>query len=95
MSFKNSSLEYIKNIVTIKQYQEIMRGGNQKELLEIKDIAHQIKNSTKAGKNNAKSKWQTKGCGQRQEGVGRGGAQSFVKFQHTNKYVTKKENWEK
>lgn len=56
MSFKNSSLEYIKNIVTIKQYQEIMRGENQKELLEIKDIAHQIKNSTKAGKNNAKSK---------------------------------------
>lgn len=36
-----------------------MRGKNHKELLEIKDNAHYIKNSMKAYKNNVKPRWQT------------------------------------
>lgn len=55
-----------------------MRGKNQKELLEIKDNAHHyIKNSMKAYKNNAKPRWQTKGCGQRWDGARRERAQSL------------------
>lgn len=60
-----------------------MRGKNQKELLEIKNNAHYIKNSMKAYKNNAKPRWQTKGRGQRWDGAGRERAESLQEFQHT------------